>query len=197
LGPWPAERGPAGTGAERWAGCVEGVDEFDPAFFGLSADEAARMCPQHRLLLLEAWRALEHAGQVPDGRPRDRAGIYVGVGTSDHARRLPAGDPDVYAGHQSAALPARLAYLLNWRGPCLAVDTACTSSFTALESRGGYTAYRTTLITTCAAYAISTCPSQEYRDTEDPNTEYRDTEDPDTEYRVRKTQVKITGITPI
>jgi amino acid adenylation domain-containing protein len=133
LGPWPAERGPAGTGAERWAGCVAGVDEFDPAFFGLSADEAARMCPQHRLLLLEAWRALEHAGQVPDGRPRDRAGIYVGVGTSDHARRLPAGDPDVYAGHQSAALPARLAYLLNWRGPCLAVDTACTSSFTALE----------------------------------------------------------------
>ncbi|MFZ9747468.1 MAG: beta-ketoacyl synthase N-terminal-like domain-containing protein, partial [Opitutaceae bacterium] len=133
LGPWPAERGPAGTGAERWAGCVEGVDEFDPAFFGLTADEAARMCPQHRLLLMEAWRALEHAGQVPDGRPRDRAGIYIGMGTSDHARRFPPGDPDVYAGHQSAALPARLAYLLNWRGPSLAVDTACTSSFTALE----------------------------------------------------------------
>lgn len=133
LGPWPAERGPAGAGAERWAGCVEGVDEFDAAFFGLTVDEAARMCPQHRLLLMEAWRALEHAGQVPDGRTRDRAGIYVGVGTSDHARRYPPGDPDVYAGHQSAALPARLAYLLNWRGPALAVDTACLSSFTALE----------------------------------------------------------------
>ena len=133
LGAWPAERGSAGVGAERWAGCVEGVDEFDAAFFGLTADEAARMCPQHRLLLMEAWRALEHAGQVPDGRTRDRAGIYVGVGTSDHARRYPPGDPDVYAGHQSAALPARLAYLLNWRGPALAVDTACLSSFTALE----------------------------------------------------------------
>ena len=83
---------------------------------------------------MEAWRALEHAGQVPDGRTRDRAGIYVGVGTSDHARRYPPGDPDVYAGHQSAALPARLAYLLNWRGPALAVDTACLSSFTALAS---------------------------------------------------------------
>ncbi|WP_347836787.1 beta-ketoacyl synthase N-terminal-like domain-containing protein [Gracilibacillus sp. JCM 18860] len=43
-------------------GMVPGVREFDPTFFGISPREAQNMDPRQRLLLQEAWKALEDAG---------------------------------------------------------------------------------------------------------------------------------------
>ena len=63
---WRAYWGDPATDAGRtnvkWGGFIDGVGEFDPAFFGISAPEARMMDPQHRLLLTQAWRAIEDAG---------------------------------------------------------------------------------------------------------------------------------------
>nr|WP_305016733.1 polyketide synthase [Mycobacterium tuberculosis] len=51
----------------RTGGFVDGVADFDPAFFGISPSEALAMDPQHRMLLELSWEALERAGIDPTG----------------------------------------------------------------------------------------------------------------------------------
>ncbi|WBB80649.1 type I polyketide synthase [Micromonospora sp. WMMD882] len=118
---------------------VDGVDQFDPAFFGIAPREAASLDPQQRMLLEVAWEALEHAGQVPDRLVGSPTGVFVGIMTNDYLQlQTGAGDPtqlDLYAGTgNDLSFPAgRLSYLLGLQGPSMAVTTACSSSLVALH----------------------------------------------------------------
>jgi phthiocerol/phenolphthiocerol synthesis type-I polyketide synthase E len=67
----------------RAKGVAEGVEMFEPAFFGFMPREAELMDPQHRVLLECAWEALEDAGVDP-GRFPGRTAVYVGSGTSSY-----------------------------------------------------------------------------------------------------------------
>ncbi|WP_419897686.1 SDR family NAD(P)-dependent oxidoreductase [Roseomonas sp. USHLN139] len=134
-----AEAGRAGT--RPWGGFIEGADRFDPLFFSLSPKEAALMDPQQRLFLETAWHALEQGGQTPPLLNGSACGIFVGVGQGDYAQLMPrgaaAGEEQVSGqmllGNTASILAARLAYLLNLKGPSLALDTACSSSLVALH----------------------------------------------------------------
>ncbi len=123
----------AKASAVQWGGFLEGIDEFDAAFFNLAPAEAERLDPQHRLFMQEAWRALEHAGHTPATTAKLRCGVFVGVSPSDYGARIPQPDELSLVGNAVSTLPARVAYHFDWRGPALAVDTACLSSFTALD----------------------------------------------------------------
>jgi acyl transferase domain-containing protein/acyl-CoA synthetase (AMP-forming)/AMP-acid ligase II/acyl carrier protein len=121
----------------RWGGFLEGIDQFDPHFFGISAREAARMDPQQRLLAEVAWEALEDAGLVPERLAGTPTGVFIGIATNDYGQ-LQAGDferIDAYTGTGNALSIAanRLSYLFDLRGPSLAVDTACSSSLVSVH----------------------------------------------------------------
>ena len=132
--------GTPGKMSTRWGGFLKGVDLFDPHFFGISPREASVMDPQQRLLLEITWEALESAGQAPEKLAGSKTGVFVGIGGFDysnliinyeqHLERLNA-----YAGtgiaHSIAA--NRLSYLLDLRGPSVAMDTACSSSLVAIH----------------------------------------------------------------
>ncbi|MEK7278205.1 MAG: polyketide synthase, partial [Chloroflexota bacterium] len=121
----------------RWGGFLDRVDLFDPAFFGISPREASRMDPQQRLLLEVAWEALENAGLPPEKLAGSQTGVFVGVSSYDYAR-FQYDDPkriDAYAGTGNAHSIAanRLSYVLDLRGPSMAIDTACSSSLVAVH----------------------------------------------------------------
>src|SRR5947199_2199609 len=121
----------------RCGGFLEYIDQIDPSFFGSSPREAARMDPQQRLLLEVAWEALEHAGQAADRLAESQTGVFIGISSNDYAR-LQYSDPlliDPYAGTGNAHSIAanRLSYLLDLRGPSMAIDTACSSSLVAVH----------------------------------------------------------------
>src|SRR5687768_5455979 len=53
----------------RARGIVEGVEDFDAAFFDFTPREAQLTDPQHRLFLECCWEALESAGYDSRGYP--------------------------------------------------------------------------------------------------------------------------------
>lgn len=118
----------------HFGGYVTGADQFDPAFFGISAREAVQMDPQQRLLLEVAWEALEDAGVTRERLARASTGVYVGISAQDYAR-LAAQNPDAYTatGNAFSIAANRLSYLLDLTGPSMAVDTACSSSLVTVH----------------------------------------------------------------
>lgn len=123
--------------AVRWGGFIDGVDRFDPLFFGISPKEAEVMDPQQRLFLEEAWHALEDAGLTRDALRGSSCGVFVGAGQGDYVHLLPrdgAGlSGQMLLGNTTSILAARIAYFLDLKGPSLALDTACSSALVAVH----------------------------------------------------------------
>ena len=115
-------------------GFLAQVDQFDPAFFGLSPREVVVMDPAHRLLLETAWQALEAANLVPAQLFNQEIGVFVGGGVSGY---LPAGSEqtNIYAatGNTASTAAGRLSYVLGFTGPAMAIDTACSSALVAVH----------------------------------------------------------------
>ncbi|WP_399889688.1 polyketide synthase [Streptomyces sp. BBFR51] len=138
----PADRFPAAAtlprGGER-GGFVDGVEEFDAAFFGIPAGEAEAMDPQQRLLLHTAWEALQDAGHDPRSLTGSPTAVYVGQSHADHWDRLRetrAGKLDLdclAGGHQRSMLAGRLSFHLGLHGPSVTVDCAQASSLAAVH----------------------------------------------------------------
>jgi acyl transferase domain-containing protein/NADPH:quinone reductase-like Zn-dependent oxidoreductase/acyl carrier protein len=125
----------AGTGMLRSGSFLDDVDLFDPGFFGVPAQEAASVDPQHRLLMETTWEALEDAGVPPRSLSGSRTGLFVGISGADYAKRFTLADFNIYHGISAipSGAPGRISYILDVNGPSLAVDGACASSLIAVH----------------------------------------------------------------
>ncbi|KAJ5471386.1 polyketide synthase [Penicillium desertorum] len=114
---------------------LDHLENFDPAFFGISPKEAEQMDPQQRLVLEVTWEALERAGISPDSLSGSDTGVYIGVNSDDYSRLLlgdlPNVEPWMGIGTAYCGVPNRVSYQLNLMGPSMAVDAACALSLVA------------------------------------------------------------------
>jgi acyl transferase domain-containing protein len=131
---------PQVKGKIRAAGCgfLDGIDQFDASFFGISPLEAQYTDPQQRLLLETTWEALENANLNPGTLRHGNGGVYIGASSIDYAMELDSLSYEETDGHLATGITAfpmsgRLSYFLGWRGPSLSTDTACASSLTAVH----------------------------------------------------------------
>ncbi|MEU8367268.1 SDR family NAD(P)-dependent oxidoreductase [Micromonospora tulbaghiae] len=129
-------RGRPGHTYSRWAGFLTDVDRFDPGFFGILPKDAAAMDPQERLFLETVWLMLEDAGALGGVLPGD-TGVFVGTMYGSYGRIAAAqGWPEGrYTDGHSAywSIANRVSYTLDLTGPSFAVDSACSSSLTAVH----------------------------------------------------------------
>ena len=110
----------------RWGGFLEERDCFDPLFFQITPREAKSMNPHQRLILQESWKALEDAGINPDDLSGSSVGIYIGAEPTGYFY-------ETFTGYSDAIVASRLSYFLNLQGPAIVVNTACSSSGTAIH----------------------------------------------------------------
>ncbi|GCF07146.1 hypothetical protein KDI_07100 [Dictyobacter arantiisoli] len=118
----------------RWMGALDDIDKFDPFFFRITPHEAELMDPQQRLFLEHCWSAIENAGIKPSGLSGTRCGVFAGCATGDYGKRVSQQELNGLAmmGETTSILAARISYLLNLKGPSMAIDTACSSSLVAI-----------------------------------------------------------------
>ncbi|MEU7279574.1 beta-ketoacyl synthase N-terminal-like domain-containing protein [Streptomyces sp. NPDC045431] len=121
-------------------GLLADADRFEADLFGFHRTEAAALDPQHRLLLETAWAALEDAGYDPLRAPA-RTGVYVGGSPTEHALAAATGrEPAARIGATQVRLLTDREFLAPWisyrlglDGPSMNVQTACSTSLTAVH----------------------------------------------------------------
>uniref|UniRef100_A0A671MUP1 Phthiocerol/phenolphthiocerol synthesis polyketide synthase type I PpsD-like n=1 Tax=Sinocyclocheilus anshuiensis TaxID=1608454 RepID=A0A671MUP1_9TELE len=133
----PDESKPGKTQTTK-AALIEGFNEFDHKFFGISEAEADYMDPQQKLLLQCAYRALEDAGIPLEKVSGTRTGVYIGLMNRDYETILNNCPSTIthYNGTGTAMSVAanRISFVFNLTGPSFAIDSACSSSLVALHS---------------------------------------------------------------
>ena len=124
---------PAGS-AKKWGAFLSDIDCFDPLFFEISPKEAEQMDPQQRLLLQESWNAFEDAGYPAESLNQKSCCVFIGCTQGDYLSETTTSDinPHSLTGRSVSAMAARISYFFNLRGPSIVVNTACSSSLTAL-----------------------------------------------------------------
>lgn len=124
------------------AGVLDGVEDFDAGFFGMSPKETGLTHPAHRLFLECCHRALEDGGYAAT-EPGTRIGVFAGSGMNLYDHQSPDGTgtapDDPATGMQSAIgrqpdfLATRVAHRLGLTGPAIGVQTACSTSLVAVH----------------------------------------------------------------
>src|SRR5262245_24156436 len=116
-------------------------DLFDASFFGLSHREAEITDPQHRVFLECAWEALETAGHSSDNYPGAIAvyggatiNTYLLCNLAPNSELISSLEPvQINIGNGGDFLTTRVSYKLNLKGPSHLVQSACSTSLTAVH----------------------------------------------------------------
>lgn len=111
---------------------LENIENFDPAHFGISEEEARYIDPQQRLFLEVCSEALDQVAVSSE-----RIGVFAAAGDNEYALRYLT-DPNLLGKHSLLGglrnmVAARVAQVFGFSGPALAVDTACSSSAAAIH----------------------------------------------------------------
>ena len=144
---WKAHYDPTGkkknTSRVKYGCFIDEPGLFDTKFFNMSPREAEHADPGQRLAITTTYEAMEMAGMVRNRTPstqQDRVGVFFGT-TSDDWREVNSGqDVGTYfiPGGNRAFVPGRISYFFRFSGPSLSIDTACSSSFAAIQAACSY-----------------------------------------------------------
>ncbi|XP_046702057.1 phenolphthiocerol/phthiocerol polyketide synthase subunit C [Silurus meridionalis] len=128
----------AGKSRTAKAAFADGFNNFDQKFFGITDAEMEQMDPQHKMLLLCTYRALENAGMPLEKASGSKTGVFLGLMNRDYELTMANVNPVIInhctgTGIAMSIAANRISYTFNFTGPSLSIDCACSSSLVALH----------------------------------------------------------------
>ncbi|CAG05482.1 unnamed protein product, partial [Tetraodon nigroviridis] len=137
----------AGKSRTARAALMDGFNQFDHKFFGISDSEVEQMDPQQKQLLQCVYRALEDAGLPMEDASGTKTGVFFGEFYGCVFARLMNRDYETNSAHVHPSVinhwtgtrlamsiaANRVSYVFNFTGPSLSIDCACSSSLVALH----------------------------------------------------------------
>jgi acyl transferase domain-containing protein/acyl carrier protein len=116
------------------------IGQFDPQLFNISPAEAGLMDPNQRIFLETVWAALEDAGYGGNKLSGTKTGVFVGHSNDfgyDYRYLINLTAPSQVSfsvpGNIQSIIASRISYLLDFKGPSIVVNTACSSALTAVH----------------------------------------------------------------
>jgi amino acid adenylation domain-containing protein len=120
----------------HYAAFLDDVDCFDSLLFNITPAEAKQLDPQERLMLEVVWECLENAGYTSEELNRLAVGVFMGAMWSDyqhHAMDSWKHSQNPLAMSHHSAISSRVSYFFDFNGPCISLDTSCSSALTAIH----------------------------------------------------------------
>ena len=117
-------------------GFIEDIEYLDGSFFNISPIELESTDPQQRILLEVTHEAFENAGVDVNTLIGSDTGVFIGIDNVDYeARQIRSKDYKLisgycYTGTGPTGASGRISYTMGLRGPCMTIDTACSSALT-------------------------------------------------------------------
>ncbi|WP_326805428.1 amino acid adenylation domain-containing protein [Streptomyces sp. NBC_01788] len=122
-----------GSSVSRWGGFVDGIEDFDPEWFGMTEEEARCLDPAVRLVLEGTVNCLADAGYRTEELQGREVGVFVGARLGDYGRRIGLRSGPAALGGDQNFVAARVAHHFDLHGPNLVVDSACSSALAAVQ----------------------------------------------------------------
>ena len=116
------------------AGYLEGIDMFDNKFFGISDYEADAMCPEQRMSLELAAKAIEDAGySLSSFRGKNCAVLFGTSAGEGYFDMIQTKSSTSAVGNVKSMITGKIGYYLDLSGANIVYDTGCSSALAALH----------------------------------------------------------------
>lgn len=160
------------------AAFLDRIDCFDCNMFNIVPSEADMIDPNQRLFLETAWEAIEDSGYGGKKLTGSNTGVFVGH-SSDFGTDYRNYGQTVYISNEAVAVPgniksiigSRLSYILDLKGPCITIDTACSSALVAIHEACRYLRSGECDMALAGACKINIIPEKVNEDSEKLGTE--------------------------
>ncbi|MCS1407962.1 MAG: Polyketide synthase PksN [Verrucomicrobia subdivision 3 bacterium] len=137
---WPSSLRAPALGKAYYGGFLREIHRFDHRLFGIAEGEVRALPPELRLFLEIVWETFESAGytrgslEALQERSQRGVGVFVGTMYSQYAwARETLEEALASANGSDWQIPNRCSHIFNLTGPSIAVNSACSSSLTAVH----------------------------------------------------------------
>jgi len=124
----------------HFGGFLSGVDRFDHSLFEIPESEVLNLSPELRIFLEIAWETFAAAGygksrlQALQSRSNLGIGVFIGSMYNQYSWTNPSITDAVLGSNETEwQLANRVSHFFDLSGPSLAINTACSSSLTAIH----------------------------------------------------------------